>query len=70
MLFVVAVVSLFVVVVLVDPSAYVVSDVLSYPPVILVLDPDVLVCVFVSSASAAPDNNIIKIIKYFTIPPH
>jgi len=26
--------------------------------------------VFVSSASATPDSNIIKIIKYFTIPPH
>ena len=47
---VVFVVSLFVVVVFVAPSSYVVVLVLSYPPVMFVLLPDVFVWVFVSSA--------------------
>ena len=40
-----------------------------YHPVMLVLDPDVLVCVFVSLANVAVDNNSNNINSFFISPP-
>jgi len=40
-----------------------------YPPVMLVLEPDVLVCVFVSLANVAVDNNSNSINSFFISPP-
>tara|TARA_R100000654_G_scaffold27764_1_gene52098 strand:+ start:256 stop:480 length:225 start_codon:yes stop_codon:yes gene_type:complete len=40
-----------------------------YPPVMLVLEPDVLVCVFVSLANVAVDNNSNNINSFFISPP-
>jgi len=65
------------VVVFVCPSLLFVV-VLSYPPVIFVFEPDVLVCVFVSSANKGlahitininNDNNIKFLVKNFIRPP-
>ncbi len=65
-LFVVFVV-LFVVVLVCPSLLFVVVAV--YPPVILVFDPDVLVCVLVSFATAAVANSIVNNISSFFISP-
>ena len=56
------------VVVLVCPSLLFVG-VAVYPPVILVFDPDVLVCVLVSFAATAVVNSIVNSISSFFISP-
>ena len=56
------------VVVLVCPSLLFVV-VAVYPPVILVFDPDVLVCVLVSFAATAVVNSIVNSISSFFISP-